>query len=38
MNKKNHFESFTIKMFVAFEGACKMSIGFSMGVNFTCGS
>ncbi len=32
MNKQDHIESFVV------EGVHKMSIGFSMGVNSTCGS
>jgi hypothetical protein len=38
MSKQDHIESFVIEVFIDFEGARNMSIGFSTGVNSTCGS
>jgi hypothetical protein len=38
MSKQDHIESFVIELFIDFEGARTMSVGFSIGVNSTCGS
>ncbi len=38
MNKQNHIESFLNEMYVVFEGACEMSIGFLTSANSNCGS
>ncbi len=38
MNKQDHIESFVVEVSIVVEGVHKMSIGFLMGVNSTCGS
>ncbi len=38
MNKQDYIESFVIEASIAHEGDHKMFVGFSMGVNSTCGS
>jgi hypothetical protein len=38
MRKQDHIESFVIEVFIDFEGARNMFVGFSTGVNSICGS
>jgi len=38
MSKQDHIESFVIELFIDCEGARTMFVGFSMGVDSTCGS
>jgi hypothetical protein len=38
MNKQVHNELFVIEVYVALMGVRDMSVGFSIGVDFICGS
>jgi hypothetical protein len=38
MNKQDHSESFVIEVYVVLKGVHEIFVGFSIGVNFICGS
>jgi hypothetical protein len=38
MNKQYHSESFVIEVYVVLKGFHEIFVGFSIGVNFICGS